>query len=1141
MSDEGEKTCPLCAEEMDLTDQQLKPCKCGYEICVWCWHHVMDMAEKDETEGRCPACRTPYNKEKIVGMAANCERLVVEMNMERKVKPQKAKGKTSEGRKQLSSVRVIQRNLVYIVGLPLNLADEDLLQRREYFGQYGKVLKVSISRTAAGAIQHFANNTCSVYITYSKEEEAVRCIQSVHGFTLDGRSLRACFGTTKYCHAWLRNAPCSNPDCLYLHEIGTQEDSFTKDEIISAYTRSRVQQVTGAINDMQRRSGNVLPPPADEYCINSSVSSGKPISKSASNVASDWQNPASSVKGSPPNSSSGRSVALPAAASWGTRPSTNGQPPSPSLICSNGPSKQKPETCSGSVAFSTAVAGTAQVPLLHGDVGKKLVPFEGRTILHKGKQEPLEPVRQNVGTDHQTTTSEAPDTPGLPDMSTVNGQLHSPPASEDKDRCISVAPDNTNSFDLCGQSYSSGSDKDLNVSANGNIQNLCSDVASMNIDKRPMGEHYGDNRPNSLLSDNTLVNSPRNQGLQQCYTEQFREPLTAHVLGKAVASTDDIYVTRDQSDWRSDSVTREQSDLRSDSQTQVANTDSQVTFPDVEEDLQYFEDQRLKDPEVITNKSYFTHASPSFPLSNHSRVYSLKQNEPYGSTSFNLDPQMLDKKVDKGSLLHPSGVPAVRNGFPEDIVSSSVDSDRAVEYSYLLPNEVKKKHVGRFVGEAANANQNVAADMGENSIISNILSMDFDVWDESLTSPQNLAKLLGETDRQQRSLKLSNSWKAQNSSQSRFSFARQEESKNQVSDVEPSLHNIGQVLKDRPLSHGFPESRDFNFDKFGDSNGFSTFNIEESDNFANSHSYISSNKLSGALKASFMINMPRPCGKSETDVDGSLSLEKMKSNIGSSWLIWLWFGFLAHMAFCLAWAIPVMGPVQCSRAQIFAPPGFSAPTSSRAPPPGFPSHERMEPTFDAMSGNHLLDASSLLRNPYQAPLTGNIGSAGDIEFMDPAILAVGKGRLPGGLNNNAAGLDMRSNFPPQLNAFENEARLQLLMQRSLSPLQNHRFADMGDGYNTHSDAYRVPSRIMEQTLASNLSPFPQLSRQQSRPALMSNGQWDGWNEVQSGNDLGMSELLRTEILGYNKVYNGYEDSKFRMPSSGDIYNRTYGI
>ncbi|KAL4587608.1 hypothetical protein LXL04_000480 [Taraxacum kok-saghyz] len=320
MSDQGEKTCPLCAEEMDLTDQQLRPCKCGYEICVWCWHHIMDMAEKDNTEGRCPACRTPYNKEKIVGTASKCERLVTGMSVEKKQKPQKGKTKTSEGRKQLGTVRVIQRNLVYIVGLPLNLADEDLLQQKEYFGRYGKVLKVSISRTAAGAIQQFANSTCSVYITYSKEEEAVRSIQSAHGFVLEGRTLRACFGTTKYCHAWLRNAPCTNADCLYLHEFGPEEDSFTKDEIVSAYTRNRVQQITGVTNDMQRRSGNLLPPPADDYSYNTTTCAWpKPLSKTTTTTN---QNPANGIKVPVPN---GKSTALPAAASWGTRAS-NSQP-----------------------------------------------------------------------------------------------------------------------------------------------------------------------------------------------------------------------------------------------------------------------------------------------------------------------------------------------------------------------------------------------------------------------------------------------------------------------------------------------------------------------------------------------------------------------------------------------------------------------------------------------------------------------------------------------------------------------------------------------------------------------------------------------------------------------------------------------
>lgn len=52
---------------------------------------------------------------------------MAEIHTERK-KSQKTKAKPiTEGRKQLSSVRVIQRNLVYIVGLPLNLADEDVV------------------------------------------------------------------------------------------------------------------------------------------------------------------------------------------------------------------------------------------------------------------------------------------------------------------------------------------------------------------------------------------------------------------------------------------------------------------------------------------------------------------------------------------------------------------------------------------------------------------------------------------------------------------------------------------------------------------------------------------------------------------------------------------------------------------------------------------------------------------------------------------------------------------------------------------------------------------------------------------------------------------------------------------------------
>lgn len=134
-------------------------------------------------------------------------------------------------------------------------------------------------QTPAGTILQLSNSSCSVYITYSIEEEAARCIQSVDGFILDGKELRARFGTTKYGHAWLRNAPCNIPKCLYLHEVGLQEDIHTKDEVAFVYMRTRVQQITGVTINMQRRSGNGLPSPVDGYGSDTYASSANPAAK----------------------------------------------------------------------------------------------------------------------------------------------------------------------------------------------------------------------------------------------------------------------------------------------------------------------------------------------------------------------------------------------------------------------------------------------------------------------------------------------------------------------------------------------------------------------------------------------------------------------------------------------------------------------------------------------------------------------------------------------------------------------------------------------------------------------------------------------------------------------------------------------
>ena len=56
----------------------------------------------------------------------------------------------------LQNVRVVQRNLVYVVGLALELCYEDLLKTDKYFGQFGKIIKVRRTvRTMSIAAFHY--------------------------------------------------------------------------------------------------------------------------------------------------------------------------------------------------------------------------------------------------------------------------------------------------------------------------------------------------------------------------------------------------------------------------------------------------------------------------------------------------------------------------------------------------------------------------------------------------------------------------------------------------------------------------------------------------------------------------------------------------------------------------------------------------------------------------------------------------------------------------------------------------------------------------------------------------------------------------------------------------------------------------
>jgi hypothetical protein len=131
---------------------------------------------------------------------------------------------------RLGQFRVIQRDLVYVIGIPVEIADEEILGRYEYFGQYGSVKKIVVNNQASHA-GGFQRPTVSAYVTFSNIEDAGECIYALENFSLGSHPIKASFGTSKYCSSYLSGQKCNNPECMYLHYTGTIEDSFTTDEI----------------------------------------------------------------------------------------------------------------------------------------------------------------------------------------------------------------------------------------------------------------------------------------------------------------------------------------------------------------------------------------------------------------------------------------------------------------------------------------------------------------------------------------------------------------------------------------------------------------------------------------------------------------------------------------------------------------------------------------------------------------------------------------------------------------------------------------------------------------------------------------------------------------------------------------------
>ena len=120
-----------------------------------------------------------------------------------------------------------------------------ILRSNDYFGQYGKISKLylrdrtTLNPTTVHTLTDDDPSTSTgIYIVYIRREDAARAISALDGIPApqgpSGQTLRATFGTARYCDAFLRGLKCDNLGCTNLHEWGGDSDCFTKDDMETA-------------------------------------------------------------------------------------------------------------------------------------------------------------------------------------------------------------------------------------------------------------------------------------------------------------------------------------------------------------------------------------------------------------------------------------------------------------------------------------------------------------------------------------------------------------------------------------------------------------------------------------------------------------------------------------------------------------------------------------------------------------------------------------------------------------------------------------------------------------------------------------------------------------------------------------------
>jgi hypothetical protein len=168
----------------------------------------------------------------------------------------------NSSKQTLKDMRITVKNILFVIGLPSELANksEEELMSEEYFGQYGRIIKLTKNEKAYN--NKNSSPIFSIHLNYSSERETSIAMLALNDKIIKNNKIKASFGTTKYCKNFIDDKFCYNKDCLYYHKLDI-ENEMNKDDIIKNKEIIYINQIKSAIY-----LSGVLNPIYKEYLLN---------------------------------------------------------------------------------------------------------------------------------------------------------------------------------------------------------------------------------------------------------------------------------------------------------------------------------------------------------------------------------------------------------------------------------------------------------------------------------------------------------------------------------------------------------------------------------------------------------------------------------------------------------------------------------------------------------------------------------------------------------------------------------------------------------------------------------------------------------------------------------------------------------